>query len=100
MRGSIRSFPMVMLVLALLSRFQRRVHLGSGELSIECLSNKLYKCPVPYLRDRERTMPTKRTSMQKKVIRTRKLKSAARKAVKKKGKAVAKKAAAAKTPQA
>jgi hypothetical protein len=38
--------------------------------------------------------------MQKKAIRTRKLKSAARKAVKKKGRAVAKKAAAAKTLQA
>ena len=45
-------------------------------------------------------MPTKRTSMQKKAIRTRKLKSAGRKAKQKKGRAVARKAAAATKLQA
>lgn len=38
-------------------------------------------------------MPSKRSSMQKKAIRTRKTKSAARKAAKKKRKAVARRAA-------
>jgi hypothetical protein len=52
--------------------------------------------PYIFVIARGMTMPTKRTSMQKKAIRTRKVKSARRKAVKKKGRAVARKAAAAK----